>query len=356
MKLVKAMSSFVRTAFNNQGGHSPFIAPGGFHENHLSDNHAVMVDSGVEFCNAVREARKVIHVEVDSRRFKNDLTPWTSPGWPLDGDNVVQAVVFAQHNFSPVRRLATVGQLDRTLNSIVGGVDDIAVEATPIAPGSPLSNTDPDFTATKLEAVVFGTPQLYITRQLLEDSPKLAASVAGILQGRLSRGQNRYFTGATTGRTNNGGLVPGAYGVTSISSTVVGIADLNNLIGVVPGDYRESKPCCWMMHSAVEQVLMQLADSTGTPIWKRAMLDRWPIVLNDHMDSTIAAGNTPILFGDLSQFHISDYGITRFEMLYEPRAEFGEVVAQAWSYCDGGLVAPGAQSSHPPVAKLVMHS
>lgn len=289
----------------------------------------------------------------DQFRPRNDLDFQSWPGGLWNpGIEIPPIVVQAMSNNSSLLREVTVKPFPGKQEAPVPAIDDLANESpvVPFATAVPSTSSDSIFNSAKLYARKFGCPPYNVSRSLLDDYPSMETNVVSFGAGRNARGMDNFFVNGATNDGAPSGLLQGAYAVEAQNSNAIVLADLYNMVATVPAPYRESKNCVWFCHSQIELQLMQLADSSGRPVWGASGLSKWRVVPNDHMPSEISAGTTPLIFGDLSMFHVGIFGETRFQRAIEKRAEFVEDVFYAWQEADGVLVDPG---SHP-VVKLQM--
>jgi len=148
-------------------------------------------------------------------------------------------------------------------------------------------------------------------------------------------------TGATLGKT---AALAGAFT----------IAELKNLKFSVDEAYRGDAE--WMFSDDVLEALELLEDADGRPLWAPGLTAGAPdrllqhgYVVNNDMP-TIATGNKPVLFGDMSKFFIRDVAGIRIKRLNERFADNDQVAFVAFSRHDALLHDAGTN----PVKYLQM--
>jgi HK97 family phage major capsid protein len=92
-------------------------------------------------------------------------------------------------------------------------------------------------------------------------------------------------------------------------------------------DYAYQQGASFMMHQAVWNTLLQLADSQARPLFLDLLngnaprLLGYPVTINNAMASSIAAAAKTILFGDFSKFMIREIGDIELLRLTERYAD-----------------------------------
>jgi HK97 family phage major capsid protein len=231
------------------------------------------------------------------------------------------------------------------------GEDTAAAEADPLL-STATSNTDK-----------YTTGVILVTLEELEDSYfDLDAFIRDSFGQRLYRGLAKnisqgsgnfasYFAGATSGATTStaGGLV-------------ITYLDLLNLYNSIDPAYLGTST--WTLSSASRGVLLSLLDSTGRPLFQPALsapngadalgtlLGR-PVVL-DQFAPTIAAGHTPIAFGDFKQ-GVTLRTVGQFQIARDPFTYLASKGAIGFiGYGRGGSFLTDA-GTHP-IKTLLMHA
>jgi HK97 family phage major capsid protein len=222
------------------------------------------------------------------------------------------------------------------------------------------SNTETDPT---LSSVVSNTDTatsdvVKISNELLQDSYfDVAAWLDEVLATRFRRGASNWIS---TGNTSNVVALGFSGGVTSAASGAVGYPDLAALFGSVDAAYANSPTAAFIMSSKTRAGLMGLVSTTGQPILQQDPVSGDPFgmifgkrIAIDENRPTIAAGNVPILFGDVNQQYsfryAGDFIIKRLDELFALNNETAFVL-----YCRVSGVNTDA-GTHP-VAGLTIHS
>lgn len=191
-------------------------------------------------------------------------------------------------------------------------------------------NTAPSETAMTFTQVLLGSyryESLVLTsNELLRDSGlDLASEIGGMLGERIGRKEATDFT-TGNGTTAPQGVVTGSSaGVTGATTTTITLANIMGLIGSL--DYSYQQGASFMMHQAVWNTILQLADSQSRPLFLDLLngntpkLLGYPVIVNNAMASSIAASAKTILFGDFSKYMIRDIGDIEILRLNERYAE-----------------------------------
>lgn len=191
-------------------------------------------------------------------------------------------------------------------------------------------NTAPSETAITFGQIVLGNyryESLVLTsNELLKDSGlDLASEIGGMLGERIGRKEATDFTTGNGSSAPEGVVTGSSAGVTGATTTTITLANIMGLIGSL--DYAYQQGASFMMHQAVWNTLLQLADSQARPLFLDLLngnaprLLGYPVTINNAMASSIAASAKTILFGDFSKFMIREIGDIELLRLTERYAD-----------------------------------
>jgi len=212
-------------------------------------------------------------------------------------------------------------------------------------------NTAPSETAMTFTQVLLGSyryESLVLTsNELLRDSGlDLASEIGGMLGERIGRKETTDFT-TGNGTTAPEGVVTGSSaGVTGATTTTITLANIMGLIGSL--DYAYQQGASFMMHQAIWNTILQLADSQSRPLFLDLLngnapkLLGYPVVINNAMASSIAASAKTVLFGDFSKHMIRDIGDIEIIRLNERYADKYQTGFLAINRCDAKVMQSSA--------------
>ena len=191
-------------------------------------------------------------------------------------------------------------------------------------------NTAPSETAITFGQIVLGNyryESLVLTsNELLKDSGlDLASEIGGMLGERIGRKEATDFTTGNGSSAPEGVVTGSSTGVAGATTTTITLANIMGLIGSL--DYAYQQGASFMMHQAVWNTLLQLADSQARPLFLDLLngnaprLLGYPVTINNAMASSIAASAKTILFGDFSKFMIREIGDIELLRLTERYAD-----------------------------------
>lgn len=224
-----------------------------------------------------------------------------------------------------------------------------------LAENAQVNEQDTVFGSKNLRAYMFSSKMIRVPFQLLQDSViDIEAYLRGILAERIGRATAGYFiTG--TGSNQPEGIVTGApLGKTANASTAITPDELLDLIHSVDPAYRGNAE--FMIGDSTLLALKKLKDSENRPLWMPGIALREPDTINGYryvVDNTMpamTAGNTPIVFGDMSYFKIRDVQGGMMMRLVERYADFGQVAFLAFFRHGSVFANPGTG----PVKRLTM--
>ena len=165
--------------------------------------------------------------------------------------------------------------------------------------------------AVSMDVTTIFTPTVEILGEislsLLEDTPDILAVLRDVLGRQLELAvEQMIIEGLPQGVTpdpaggpwglNESGVVPR---VAAAGATLT-YDDLLSLFWALPRQYHASSS--WLFNNQTGLAISKLKDTAGMPLWTPGgLLFGKPVILSDAVDS-IAAGKTPVWFGDMSSY------------------------------------------------------
>lgn len=185
------------------------------------------------------------------------------------------------------------------------------------------TNTQPTAGRIIWRAYKFSSNPVLVDYSLLQDSAFDLASIIGQMLGeRLGRATNRKYTYGGGNATPTGLMTAAAQGATQAASSGITYDNVISLEHSVDPAYRASGQ--YMMHDSILLAVRLLKDTYGQYLWMNGVdvgkpdtINRRPLTINQHMDSTSAAGKHPIVFGDFTRYKIRRVGEVRMYRLEE---------------------------------------
>lgn len=155
------------------------------------------------------------------------------------------------------------------------------------------------------------------------------------------------------GTTNKiDGLSGVTQSVTTAASTVITADELIDVQDAVPDVFQPN--CVWIMSKAARSAIRKLKDGEGNYLLNKDATTKWgytlfgrPVYISDAMDG-IAAGKTPVFYGDFSGLAVKISEGLSLELLMEKYATQHAIGAVAWAELDAKV--ENAQK----ISKLVM--
>lgn len=207
------------------------------------------------------------------------------------------------------------------------------------------------FGSLTFKAYTYRTPIIPISYEMLQDSAfNMEQEIAKLLSEQFSKGLNYDFTNGSAGSEIKG-IVAEATAVNA-GGADINFDNLMDLESALKAGYLQNAK--WMFNRATKAALMKIKDNNDQYIWQPGVANQAPAtilgheyVINDDMPN-IAAGATPIIFGDLKKFrfrNVRNYTAVRFNELL---GEFLAVGFMGFGRADAKLVDAGTH----PILKL----
>jgi len=217
--------------------------------------------------------------------------------------------------------------------------------------------TDVDFGNLVLRAYNYSSKFVRVSNVLIRDSAfSLEALLGRMLGERLGRIQNRRCTTGDGAAKAEGITVASTEGKEAASATALDADEIIELIHSVDPSYR-SQGSRFMMHDSVFLQVTLLKDGEGNYLHQPGLADGsdlrvrgYPVTINQHMASSVAASAKVMLFGLLSKYLIREVSTMRLRRLVERFAEYDQTAFLALLSFDGGLLDAGTH----PVKHMVM--
>lgn len=223
---------------------------------------------------------------------------------------------------------------------------------------------DLSFGQKTLGAYTFVSGPGLVSLQLLQDSGiDIESIVARKMGERLGRIQNTRFTTGTGSSQPQGYVYGASTGKTTASATAITYDEVIDLEHSVDAAYRASGRCAYKCHDLVVAYLRKVRDDSGgagvgRPLWQPSVqlgtpdtFNGYPLVVNNDMDSTVAATKKTLAFGDhQAHFVVRRVAGGQLMRLAERYAEYLQVGFIAYERADSLVQDASA------VKLLVQHS
>lgn len=282
----------------------------------------------------------------DSRRYRAEVQNALSSGNGSRGAflapvGLIPAVEFSMAAKSAIRRTAAVLRVDGAAVQLAG-IDPHATGAAGFIAreGSTNSRQTPSFTKFIFQKQTFAAEYAAPT-SMTDDIPGWAEIVGWALGQGIGDIQNSTFTAD---------LVQQATALT-LSGTTFNGDNIEDLIAAIGSGHLAGGNCSFMASPSGYLALRKLKDGSGQYLYSRdaGRVAGYPLFINEHLDATGTAG-VPILFGDLSRFHIVDDEALSVAPAMEPLVENNATLWYGFLRSAGVLVNAGSN----PIAKLVL--
>lgn len=189
-----------------------------------------------------------------------------------------------------------------------------------------------------------------VSEELLQDAFfDIEGYVANAFGRSFGFAQERAFlTGNGVGKPK-GVLLDATIGKTTAAPTALVADDLLDVYHALRRGYRNKAK--WLVSDSLIKSVRKLKDGQGNYIWQPGltagapdtMLGR-PVEVSDFMPD-VAAGQTPLLFGDFKYYRIMDRKGVTMQRLSELYAKNGQVGFRMYMRTDGKLLLPEAVKS-----------
>lgn len=200
---------------------------------------------------------------------------------------------------------------------------------------------DDVFGQVQIDAHKVGTI-IKVSEELLNDS---AFDLEGYFRDEFARRignkeEDAYLNGNGTAKPT-GILVTAETGVTAASEKAITADEIIDLFYSLKAAYR--KNAIFVMNDSTVRAIRKLKDGNGQYLWQPALHEgEYDTILGKRIYTSpfmpeIAAGATPIIFGDLSYYWIGDRQGVTFKRLNERYADKGQVGFLASKRVDGKL-------------------
>jgi HK97 family phage major capsid protein len=277
-------------------------------------------------------------------------TALIASGGALVPEGFINNVEIALLQYGGIRNVADVMRTESGNDLPWPTVNDTAVKGRRLAENAQINTKDITFGVCTFRAYLYTSDIVLVPVSLIQDAAINLSNLVGSLCGeRIGRIQSDEFT-THTGNAGPMGIVPAATsGVSAAVATAIAADDLYSLKHSVDPAYR--KGAQFMMHDSILLAIKKLKDGMGRYLWQASLaggspdtLDGDPIQINQSMDSTLASGKKPVLYGQLSKYKIRDVGEIRLRRLVERYADLDQEAFLCLMRSDGNLLDAG---THP---------
>lgn len=297
---------------------------------------------------------------LDPAQFTNDMVTGTlQTGGSLIGETMLGRLEAAMLAYMGVLQVAEILTTDNGETMRWPTMDDTGNVGTRVGENQDatagLTSTDPNTGRLSLQAFVFTSGGINLSRSFMQDNGVNFESLIGKMLGvRIGRKHNVDFTsGADVGNGPIGIVTASTLGLTTASASAIAADEIIDLIHKVDPAYRDEpdEKVGFMFHDSILQIIRKLKDGQGRYLWSNGTtalepdrLHGYPYWINQSMDSTVSSAKKTMLFGALSKYKVRIVNALRIQRLVERRAEFDEDVFIAYLRADGGLLDAG---QHP---------
>lgn len=226
--------------------------------------------------------------------------------------------------------------------------DDTSNEGEIVGENPPSLNTaDPNFAACILRAYKFHSKMIKVSSELSEDGAfNMPLVLGGMIGERIGRALNRKFTLGTGSNQPRGITLDSGLGKTAASATAIADTELIDLEHSVDPAYRAGAK--FMLHDNIVAAIRKIKDSQGRFVWSAGLTDNrpdtllgYPVVINQHMQSSIATATKTILFGQFTKYKVRQVRNIRLRRLVERFADQDQDAFDGFLRADGKLLDSG---------------
>lgn len=308
---------------------------------------------------ALQAEYRLMHPVERERRALSSITG--STGGLLIGSTLVQALEVNMLAFGNVEGVSDVLVTSTGEELSWPTADDTSNEGEMLGENTATAtDEDPTMAAVKWYAYEFSSKIVKVAVRLLEDAPSSFAGTIGQMLGeRLARAKNRKFTSGTGNSQPKGIVTAATLGKTTASATAITADEMLEFEHSVDPAYRGAPGVGFMMHDTVLLAIRLLKDGTSRYLWQPGIAEGRPdrlmgygLTINQHMDSTVAASNKTILFGDFRRYKVRRVGSITVLRLRERYAEYRQEGFAAFQRADGNLLDAGTA----PIKYMQQHA
>ncbi|MGL5344883.1 MAG: phage major capsid protein [Plesiomonas sp.] len=212
--------------------------------------------------------------------------------------------------------------------------DGTAEEGELVGENVQTTEGDAVFGSATLGAKKLSSKIIRVSNELLSDSGiDIEAFLSGRIAQRIGRGEAKLLvkgTGAGSPAQPRGLEASVSGGVTGKTTLLLDYLDLTALKHSVDPAYRASPKTRWAFNDATLQLITEMKDATGRPLWLPAVAGMTPAQILDHeyvIDQGIDAigvGKKFMFFGDFDNFIIRRVNYMVLKRLVERFAEFDQ--------------------------------
>lgn len=195
-------------------------------------------------------------------------------------------------------------------------------------------SADPVIAQKELDGYIYNTPIVPFSLELLQDSEFAIEPLLAELFGEsLGRTANEVLTNGD-GSNKPMGIVSGAStGKTAAATTALASDELIDMFHSVNKAYRRSPMCKWQMNDTTFAAVRKMKDGNGNYLWEMGNIQTGApdqllgkAVEENSAMPDIAAGASPILFGDHSRYivrKIGNFSVVPFREKYMHKLQIG---------------------------------
>ena len=226
--------------------------------------------------------------------------------------------------------------------SVVDDADQAGAEGEWVAESGASTEGDVTFGETALVPHMASSKVVKVTYQLLRQSNyDIATYLTRVLSRRIGLIINKGMTTGDGSAKPFGVITRATSALTTASATAIKWQEMIDLYASIRTEWAMNG--AWMFNRATLGKVMQMVDSSGTPVLSAGialrapdMLLGRPIVLNDHM-ANIAATNKAVVFGDFMNYWLVREMSIMMEVFHELYAANFQVGFRACQQVGGDL-------------------
>lgn len=247
----------------------------------------------------------------------------TTGGQSAVGKAFYDGLIAGMDQTNVIRSEATVVQTDDGKAMQVPVYDDLEVEAVVLPENAQAASEDVEVDAYTLKAHTFHSKIVCVSNELITDGgPVFQRHIGTLLGRRLGRLTNRLFLSGD-GDGEPSGLLRDSLAMEAVAPTAITYDELVDLRYLLNSSYQRNAK--WLMSPLTLAVVRKIVDDASRPIFDGELLFGRPVLLSEAMPA-IAAGNTPIAFGDLTGYlvrEVNDLTVRRYTERYAPFYQIG---------------------------------
>lgn len=286
----------------------------------------------------------------EQMEYRADVNWTTTANGAVLPKSIANKIIDRVSEISPLFSLATRYNVGGTLDSPYYDESTSSVTVAYSTEFSELEASAGQFKSISLGGFLVGA-LAKISRSLINNSNfPIVDFIVNKIAEKFSLWVDKELIKGTTNKID--GLSGVTQSVTTAASTVITADELIDVQDTVPDVFQPN--CVWIMSKAARSAIRKLKDGEGNYLLNKDATTKWgytlfgrPVYISDAMDG-IAAGKTPVFYGDFSGLAVKISEGLSLELLMEKYATQHAIGAVAWAELDAKV--ENAQK----ISKLVM--